>query len=317
MAFKFHAQGALNLMEANRKREEKRQERILNVRASALENYLKNKKSLTDNSTQVAAELLALSKILPENSPILDELSGASLETIQKIKNDAYANRDAYAELNMTYTPEMLEDELDISRVEAENNPDLDLADLYKDMFKLSEEDLDSEIGGVTLREMLETPETSDIGISYSIKKAPKPIDAGEASSFNKLLPDLLAPVISSEKSQIDDQITQTEGSVPVDVQERSNVLEQAQEALKNKDYTKAIQIAGPEIAIKLMESSPQYRNLNFMINRGLIFPETDQGHELVARAIRSGLLQLGDTYQMGNSILRVNQSQIDLVFGS
>ena len=37
------------------------------------------------------------------------------------------------------------------------------------------------------------TPETSDIGISYSIKKPPKPIDAGEASSFNKLLPDLLA----------------------------------------------------------------------------------------------------------------------------
>ena len=65
------------------------------------------------------------------------------------------------------------------------------------------------------------------------------------------------------------------------------------------------------------MESSPQYRNLNFMINRGLIFPETDYGHELVARAIRSGLLQLGDTYQMGNSMLRVNQSQLDLVFGS
>lgn len=315
MAFSF--EGAYELVQENREKEEKRKERLLSFKTSALDSYLKNRSASSGNAAQKAADLLALSKILPENSPILSELSGASAETIKGVKEAVYANRDAYSSSNMTYTPEMAEDELEISRVEIENNPDLDLADFYKDAFSLTEEDLDDKTGGLTLREMLNTPETSDIGISYSIKKPPKPIDAGEASSFNKLLPDLLAPVIASEKDQVDSQIAAAEGNVSSDLSDRADVLEQAEKALGNKDYTKAIQIAGPEIAIKLMERSPQYKDLNFMVNRGLIFPETDQGHELVARSIRSGLLQLGDTYQMGNDMRRVNQNQIDLIFGS
>ena len=315
MAFSF--EGAYELVQENREKEEKRKERLLSFKTSALDSYLKNRSASSGNAAQKAADLLALSKILPENSPILSELSGASAETIKSVKEAVYANRDAYSSSNMTYTPEMAEDELEISRVEIENNPDLDLADFYKDAFSLTDEDLDDKTGGLTLREMLNTPETSDIGISYSIKKPPKPIDAGEASSFNKLLPDLLAPVIASEKDQVDSQIAAAEGNVSSDLSDRADVLEQAEKALGNKDYTKAIQIAGPEIAIKLMERSPQYKDLNFMVNRGLIFPETDQGHELVARSIRSGLLQLGDTYQMGNDMRRVNQNQIDLIFGS
>ena len=315
MAFSF--EGAYELVQENREKEEKRKERLLSFKTSALDSYLKNRSASSGNAAQKGADLLALSKILPENSPILSELSGASAETIKSVKEAVYANRDAYSSSNMTYTPEMAEDELEISRVEIENNPDLDLADFYKDAFSLTDEDLDDKTGGLTLREMLNTPETSDIGISYSIKKPPKPIDAGEASSFNKLLPDLLAPVIASEKDQVDSQIAAAEGNVSSDLSDRADVLEQAEKALGNKDYTKAIQIAGPEIAIKLMERSPQYKDLNFMVNRGLIFPETDQGHELVARSIRSGLLQLGDTYQMGNDMRRVNQNQIDLIFGS
>jgi len=315
MAFSF--EGAYELVQENREKEEKRKERLLSFKTSALDSYLKNRSASSGNAAQKGADLLALSKILPENSPILSELSGASAETIKSVKEAVYANRDAYSSSNMTYTPEMAEDELEISRVEIENNPDLDLADFYKDAFSLTDEDLDDKTGGLTLREMLNTPETSDIGISYSIKKPPKPIDAGEASSFNKLLPDLLAPVIASEKDQVDSQIAAAEGNVSSDLSDRADVLEQAAKALGNKDYTKAIRIAGPEIAIKLMERSPQYKDLNFMVNRGLIFPETNQGHELVARSIRSGLLQLGDTYQMGNDMRRVNQNQIDLIFGS
>ena len=309
-------QGAMQLAEENRAREQERKDKLISFKTSALESYLKNRSARGGNAAQKSADLLALSKILPENSPILSELSGASAKTIKGVKDAVYANRDAYSSSNMTYTPEMAEDELEISRVEIENNPDLDLADFYKDAFGLTDEDLDDTTGGLTLREMLNTPETSDIGVSYSIKKPPKPIDAGEASSFNKLLPDLLAPVISSEKNQVDSQIAAAEGNVSPDLSDRADVLEQAEKALGNKDYTKAIQIAGPEIAIKLMERSPQYKNLNFMINRGLIFPGTDQGDELVARAIRSGLLQLGDTYRIGNDMLRVNQNQIDLIFG-
>ena len=309
-------QGAMQLAEENRAREQERKDKLISFKTSALESYLKNRSARGGNAAQKSADLLALSKILPENSPILSELSGASAKTIKGVKDAVYANRDAYSSSNMTYTPEMAEDELEISRVEIENNPDLDLADFYKDAFGLTDEDLDDTTGGLTLREMLNTPETSDIGVSYSIKKPPKPIDAGEASSFNKLLPDLLAPVISSEKNQVDLQIAAAEGNVSSDLSDRADVLEQAEKALGNKDYTKAIQIAGPEIAIKLMERSPQYKNLNFMINRGLIFPGTDQGDELVARAIRSGLLQLGDTYRIGNDMLRVNQNQIDLIFG-
>lgn len=309
-------QGAMQLAEENRAREQERKDKLISFKTSALESYLKNRSARGGNAAQKSADLLALSKILPENSPILSELSGASAKTIKGVKDAVYANRDAYSSSNMTYTPEMAEDELEISRVEIENNPDLDLADFYKDAFGLTDEDLDDTTGGLTLREMLNTPETSDIGVSYSIKKPPKPIDAGEASSFNKLLPDLLAPVISSEKDQVDSQIAAAEGNVSSDLSDRADVLEQAEKALGNKDYTKAIQIAGPEIAIKLMERSPQYKNLNFMINRGLIFPGTDQGDELVARAIRSGLLQLGDTYRIGNDMLRVNQNQIDLIFG-
>ena len=309
-------QGAMQLAEENRAREQERKDKLISFKTSALESYLKNRSARGGNAAQKSADLLALSKILPENSPILSELSGASAKTIKGVKDAVYANRDAYSSSNMTYTPEMAEDELEISRVEIENNPDLDLADFYKDAFSLTDEDLDDKTGGLTLREMLNTPETSDIGVSYSIKKPPKPIDAGEASSFNKLLPDLLAPVISSEKNQVDLQIAAAEGNVSPDLSDRADVLEQAEKALGNKDYTKAIQIAGPEIAIKLMERSPQYKNLNFMINRGLIFPGTDQGDELVARAIRSGLLQLGDTYRIGNDMLRVNQNQIDLIFG-
>ena len=314
MAFSF--QGAYELVQENREKEEKRKERLLSFKTSALDSYLKNRSASSGNAAQKAADLLALSKILPENSPILSELSGASAETIKGVKDAVYANRDAYSSSNMTYTPEMAEDELEISRVEIENNPDLDLADFYKDAFSLTDEDLDDKTGGLTLREMLNTPETSDIGISYSIKKPPASIDPSKQKAFADLLPNLLSPRISAEKSNLDAQISAAEGNVPIELEERSEVLDQAQKALKDGDYLKAIQIVGPELAIQIMETNPGYKQFNFMVNSGLSFPDNEMGDELLARSIKSGLLKEGDTYMLGNQTKMITREMINLVIG-
>ena len=92
--------------------------------------------------------------------------------------------------------------------------------------------------------------------------------------------------------------------------------LKEAQIALKNKDYIKAIEIAGPEIAIKIMETNPSYRQFSFLINSGLSFPDNDIGDDLLTRAIKSGLLKEGDTYMLGTQTKMVTEEMINLVIG-
>jgi hypothetical protein len=298
MAFKFHAQGALNLMEANRKREEKRQERILNVRASALENYLSSKKTQTENSALVAAKLKNISKYLPEDSPIIDQLAGADSKTVAALEKEVLANRKFYEENNLTYSPEMLEGDLDVVRVEVENDPDLDLVNLYKDMFRLTEEDLASETGGITLKEMLEMPQTSDIGVTYSIKSPPGLDDPGKLKEFKSAYQAELRPFIN-QRIRVNENKIRNQDPDMIAAQDENDRLEQALEALKGDfpDYSTAAQLAGPEPAIELMETFPQYKNFSLYINKGLSFPDNNEGQQLLVRAIKSGLLKAGDTF--------------------
>jgi|13_taG_2_1085334.scaffolds.fasta_scaffold49351_2 hypothetical protein len=316
MAFMF--QGAMQLAEENRAREQERKDKLISFKTSALESYLKNRSARGGNAAQKSADLLALSKILPENSPILSELSGASAKTIKGVKDAVYANRDAYSSSNMTYTPEMAEDELEISRVEIQNNPDLDLADFYKDAFGLTDEDLDDTTGGLTLREMLNTPETSDIGVSYSIKKPPGLNDPGKLEKFQTAFNSQLKPFINNRIKRNNALITD-DNPDSMALSEENTRLEQALEALKGDfpDYTAAAKFVGPEPAIKLMETFPQYKDFRVYINQGLIFSDDEQGHELVAKAVRAGLLQIGDIYQIGNELRRINQALIDAASGS
>ena len=43
MAFRFHAQGALNVMEDNEEREKERKDRLLTISGTALKSYLENR----------------------------------------------------------------------------------------------------------------------------------------------------------------------------------------------------------------------------------------------------------------------------------
>ena len=318
MAFRFHAQGALNVMEANRKREEKRQERILNVRASALENYLSSRKTQTENSALVAAKLKNISKYLPEGSPIIDQLAGADSKTVAALEKEVLANRKFYEENNLTYSPEMLESDLDIVRVEVENNPDLDLVDLYKDMFRLTEEDLASETGGITLKEMLEMPQTSDIGVTYSIKSPPGLDDPGKLKEFKSAYQAELRPFIN-QRIRINENKIRNQDPDMIAAQQENDRLEQALEALKGDfpDYSTAAQLAGPEPAIELMETFPSYRNFSKFINKGLNFPDNVEGRKLLVRAIKSGLLQLGDKFMIGNNPEILTEDQVNSALGS
>lgn len=317
MAFRFHSQGALNVIEDNEEREKERKDRLLTISGTALKSYLENKNNRQSTSAEKAVLLKQISDLLPEDSAVVSQLSGASVETLTDLSKAIKSNFDSYDEASLTYTPEMLESDLNLTRVEVENNPDVDLAEFYKNMYELSDADLDSEVaGGLTLRNLLNEPEQSDVGLAFRIKKPPASIDPSKQTAFRNLLPDLLAPVISSEKSQVDSQIANAAGDIPSDLSDRADVLEQAQEALKNKDYTKAIEIAGPELAIQIMETNPSYRQFAFMINSGLSFPDNDIGDNLLTRAIKSGLLKEGDTYMLGTQTKMVTEEMVNLVIG-
>ena len=317
MAFRFHAQGALNVMKDNEEREKERKDRLLTISGTALKSYLENKNSRESSSAQKAVLLKQISDLLPEDSAVISQLSGASVETLTDLSKAIKTNLDSYDEASLTYTPEMLESDLNLTRVEVENNPDVDLAEFYKNMYELSDEDLDSDVaGGLTLREMLNDPEQSDIGVAFRVKKPPAIIDPGKQISFGNLLTEALAPIVSSEKSQVDSQIAAAEGNIPPELSDRADVLEQAQIALKDKDYIKAIEIAGPEIAIKIMEANPSYRQFSFLINSGLSFPDNNIGDDLLTRAIKSGLLKEGDTYMLGTQTKMVTEEMINLVIG-
>jgi len=316
MAFMF--QGAVEAIEENREREQKNEDRLLSIRTSAFENYLSNRKKRDGNSALVAAKLKNISKFLPEDSPLIDELAGADEKTITALEKQIIANRNFYAENNLTYTPQMLESELDVVRVEIESNPDLNLVDLYKDMFKLSEEDLASEAGGITLEEMLQDSETSDIGVTYNIKAPPGLNDPSKLEKFQTAFNSQLKPFINNRIERNNALITD-DNPDSMALSEENTSLQQALEALEGDfpDYTAAAKFVGPEPAIKLMETFPQYKDFRVYINQGLIFSDDDRGHELVAKSVRVGLLQIGDTYQIGNEIRRVNQALIDAASGS
>ena len=316
MAFMF--QGATELIEENREREQKKQDRLLSIRTSALESYLTNRSKLNTNSALVSAKLRNIAKFLPEDSPIIDELAGADIKTITALEKEIIANRKFYSENNLTHTPEMLEDELDVVRVELDNNPDLNIADLYKDMFKLTEEDLSSEAGGVTLKEMLESYETSDIGVTYRLDPPPGLDDPGKLKEFTSAYQAELKPFINAKIKENEKEISD-QGPNMVAAQQENERLEEALEALKGDfpDYYAAMEFVGPEPAIQLMETFPSYRNFSKFINKGLNFPDNVEGRKLLVRAIKSGLLQLGDKFMIGNNPEILTEDQVNSALGN
>lgn len=311
-------QGAVETIEENREREQKNEDRLLSIRTSAFENYLNNRKKRDGNSALVAAKLKNISKFLPEGSPLIDELAGADEKTITALEKQIIANRDFYAANNLTYTPQMLEGELDVVRVEIENNPDLNLVDLYKDMFKLSEEDLASEAGGITLEEMLQEFQTSDIGVTYSMKIPPGLNDPSKLKEFTSAYQAELKPFINARIKE-NSKLIADDNPNSMELSQENTRLEQALEALEGDfpDYYAAMEFVGPEPAIQLMETFPQYKNFSKFIKRGLNFPDSVEGRKLLIRAIRSGLLKAGDNFMIGNTLEILKEEQVNSALGS
>ena len=65
-----------------------------------------------------------------------------------------------------------------------------------------------------------------------------------------------------------------------------------------------AIELVGPQVAMELLRRNPLAQNNVSLINKGLVFSEDPAGAELLAQAIRVGLLKEGDKITVGTRIV-------------
>ena len=95
MAFRFHSQGALNVIEDNEEREKERKDRLLTISGTALKSYLENRDKRQSTSAEKAVLLKQISDLLPEDSAVVSQLSGASVETLTDLSKAIKSNFDS------------------------------------------------------------------------------------------------------------------------------------------------------------------------------------------------------------------------------
>ena len=101
--------------------------------------------------------------------------------------------------------------------------------------------------------------------------------------------------------------------------QERFNLLKEAESALKasTPSTAKAVKAVGAEVAIQIMELNPTFRDVSDYINKGLVFQKNEEGMALLKRAVKSGLIDVGDRYEVsGLGMKRMTDSLKDELMG-
>jgi len=268
------------------------------------------------SSENVATKAAVLKKIqarLPEDSKIAPQLVGADLETLELFDKGQTTLEDFYSGNSLPYTPEQAEaDVTSFYREVVKSGGKVDVEDIYA-MLGIDEDMVDEvaygdKTYGDLARSIAEGKE--EVGLAFSFREPVKPLSGSEQEKIRDLFISNLRPTIRAELTIINDK--QSEGTATAEDEARALELDRAMENLDNKDYIAASRIAGPEAAIKLMETNPRYKPYNYLINQNLGF----QNKNDIARAIKVGLIEKGTRIFYNGSSYTITEEDVQRAIG-
>ena len=267
----------------------------------------------SENLATKAAVLKKIQARLPEDSKIAPQLVGADLETLELFDKGQEELRAFYKGNGLDYTPEQAEaDVTSFHREVIKSGGKVDVEDIYA-MLGI-DEDMAEEVAygdktyGDLARSIAEGKE--EVGLAFSFREPVKPLSGAEQEKIRDLFISNLRPTIRAEISAINDR--ESEGNARPEDVARALELEKALKDLDREDYIAASRIAGPEAAIKLMETNPRYKPYNYLINQNLGFQNKDD----IARAIKVGLIEKGTRIFYNGSSYTITEEDVQRAIG-
>ncbi len=258
-----------------------------------------------------AAYMAQIKSRLPEDSRIVPQLAGASLETLKKFAEGQDALYNYHLKHNIPYTPqEAEEDVISFHRVVEEVGPTLDTEQIMTTL-GITEEMLDEEIRpNVTFRDAIKdiTTPSEVVGATFSFAPTGDLLSAAEQQGVKDLYMDQLDDNLAATIGQLNNRAN-TDSAEPGDAERIVN-LDAAREKLKTGQTASAIQLAGNEavdIAINIMRTNPNFKPYAYLINRNLNFENKDK----LAQAINVGLIVEGTSILFRNGSYTVTQEDI------
>ena len=274
----------------------------------------------SENSLETSAQkqnlLKAIKTQLPKESKLVTKLANADTKTLDQALKIITDGRDAATSAGLNWSPEQSEslfEEVYVTTVQ--DKKPFNAAELAE----LAGVDLegDSPVPGVSWNDYLETYLEPDTYTSVSITPAAKPMGSlspAEVTTYRNLYKDQLMGTLTTQK----DVILQAQANNQEVDPAVAASIDEALKALENDNLLPAQKLIGAETAITLAESDRRIGpKMNLIVgNAALSFTRDEYGEQLLARAIRVGILKEGDTIILGGQILPLTQATIDTALG-
>ena len=259
-----------------------------------------------------AAIMAQIKSRLPEDSQIVPQLAGASLETLKKFASGQDALYEYHLRHNIPYTAqEAEEDVISFHRVVEEIGPTLN-QDQIMTTLGITEDMLDEEIRpNVTFRDAIKdfTTPSQVVGATFSFAPTGDLLSAAEQTGIKDLYIDQLDDNLAATIGQLNNR--KINGNASDEDQQLVVKLDEARKKLKAGQTASAIQESGEvaiEIAINIMRTNPNFKSYSYLINKNHNYSSQDQ----VKRSIQVGLIGDGDTILVNGVQKRITQSYID-----
>ena len=259
-----------------------------------------------------AEKKVLLSKLhgmLPEDSELSPKFVFASEENLKQM-DAALEKAKTFAETNRRlFTPEDAEDVFENFTVEViDKGKDFDPTDMLETLGFT--EDMITAMKG-EFGDIFKT----ESAVSFTPKTDVDGTNIGDQKALTDLYRETLGGVIANS---IEEMSSAQSSGQTID-QERFNLLKEAESALKasTPSTAKAVKAVGAEVAIQIMELNPTFRDVSDYINKGLVFQKNEEGMALLKRAVKSGLIDVGDRYEVsGLGMKRMTDSLKDELMG-
>ena len=307
--------------DASQKREDERwaltlkehQHRIASDAEKNFLTYLKSYKPQSSNSVASDVELTnaleTVQGMLPKNSPVTAKLVNARVEDLQEAIGIIKAAKANAQESGQAWSPEFSESLFEDVYVTTVENK------LTFDPKVLAEQaGIDYEGNatfGVPWKEIIRQyiPDATSTAVQIIPRTPVKPLDISQQRQLQSAYRESLEGPLADMKADFNTKIANGEN---VD-QSLVVKVDKALADLKgdNPSTRLAVQLVGPQSAINLLTMNPNAQQYRTYINKGLVFSEDATGEELLAQAIRVGLLVEGDKIMLGTRLVPITAATI------
>jgi len=301
--------------------EEQFQESRVAARLKAISDYSTfrgsrdgGKGGLTNDITKVNL-LKSINSFLPRDSEIAIKLSHADNKTLGQALEIINKGREDAKKRGQSFTPEIAENLFDeVYQTTVVKESTFDPIKFAEEMNISLEEDY---LPGVTWAEYLQQyTEPKSISATQIIPNVQlEPLSPTERNQYRGMYKSKLLDILSDIKNDIN---TKLSNEITVD-QTYIQSVDEALGAIKNNEsFGPAIRLIGPEVAINMVEQDPRTRPYinDYIGNGAFTFTDDALGQELVSRALRVGVLGVGDKIMVGNDKIKITEEMLSAAKG-